>query len=389
MSTEIPITTMSFPTRIVAGPGALSRLADEARLLKAKRVLLVADRGVEAAGIAEKVRDVLTKGDLAHETYLGVSKNPIERDVLEGVDAFRKMNADLVIGLGGGAPLDVAKAIRLKVTHEEPLETFDDLKDGWARIRSDVPPFIAIPTTSGTGSEVGRSTVICLGADQHKVVIFSPHLLANVALCDANLTLGLPPHITAATGMDALTHCIEAYVAKGTHPFADMFALAGLARVGAHLVPAVEDGSNVRARHEMMLAAAMGAISFQKGLGACHSLAHPLSSVADVHHGLANSVMLPYVMAYNMEHTLQGYAYAGEAMGVKPVGSLEARAEGCRAKVISIIEQIGLPTKLSEIGVKPEHIERMVPQAMADACHPSNPRPLTAEAARNLYEAAM
>jgi alcohol dehydrogenase class IV len=389
MSTEIPITTMSFPTRIVAGPGALARLADEARLLKARRVLLVADRGVEAAGIAQKVRDALAQGDLPHETYLGVSKNPIERDVLEGVEAFKKMNADLIVGLGGGAPLDVAKAIRLKVTHEDPLETYDDLKDGWSRIRSDVPPMIAIPTTSGTGSEVGRSTVICLGADQHKVVIFSPYLLANVALCDANLTLGLPPHITAATGMDALTHCLEAYVAKGTHPFADMFGLAGLARCGAHMVTAVKEGSNVRARHEMMLAAAMGAISFQKGLGACHSLAHPLSSVADLHHGLANSLMLPHVMAYNMEHTIQPYAFAGEALGVKPAGTLEARAHACRNKVMALIAEMGLPTKLSEVGVRPEHIEKMVPQAMADACHPSNPRPLTTEAARNLYEAAM
>lgn len=388
-SSEIPIATMSFPTRMLVGPGALQKLPAEVRLLKASRVLIVADKGVEAAGIAQKVRDVLAQADLAHETYTGITKNPIERDVLEGVTAYNDMKADLVIGLGGGAPLDVAKAIRLKVTHELPLEAYDDLKGGYDLIQKNVPPMISIPTTSGTGSEVGRSTVICLGADQHKVVIFSPHLMPNVAICDAELTLGLPPHVTAATGMDALTHCLEAYVAKGTHPFADMYALAGLARIGAHLVAAVKDGSNVRARHEMMLAASMGAISFQKGLGACHSLAHPLSSVADLHHGLANSLMLPHVMGYNLEHTIQGYAVAGEALGVKPVGTLESRARACRDRVVELISDIALPTRLSDVGVKPEHLERMVPQAMADACHPSNPRPLTEDAARLLYEAAM
>lgn len=388
-TSDIPIATMSFPTRMLVGPGALQKLPAEVRLLKANRVLIVADKGVEAAGLAQKVRDVLAQAELAHETYTGITKNPIERDVLEGVTAYNDMKADLVIGLGGGAPLDVAKAIRLKVTHELPLEAYDDLKGGYDLIHKNVPPMISIPTTSGTGSEVGRSTVICLGADQHKVVIFSPHLMPNTAICDAELTLGLPPHVTAATGMDALTHCLEAYVAKGTHPFADMYALAGLARIGAHLVTAVKDGSNVRARHEMMLAASMGAISFQKGLGACHSLAHPLSSVADLHHGLANSLMLPHVMGYNMEHTIQGYAVAGEALGVKPVGTLEARARACRDRVVELIRDIALPTRLSEVGVTPEHVERMVPQAMADACHPSNPRVLTEDSARLLYEAAL
>jgi alcohol dehydrogenase class IV len=388
-SQDIPIAVMSFPTRMIVGPGALSKLPEEVRTLKGTRVLLVADRGVESAGLAERVRAVLSRADTPHETYLGVSKNPLERDVLDGVDAFRSMRADLIIGLGGGAPMDVAKAIRLKTTHALSLDAYDDLKNGGSLIHPDQPPMISIPTTAGTGSEVGRSSVICLGADQHKVVIFSPFMMPNVALCDAELTVDLPPQVTAATGMDALTHCLEAYVAKGTHPFADMFALAGLARIGAHLVTAVKEGRNLRARHEMMLAASMGAVSFQKGLGACHSLAHPLSAVADLHHGLANSIMLPHVMAYNMEHTIQGYAVAGEALGVRPVGSLEARARACLDRVKAIIGEIGLPMHLSDVGVKLEHIDRMVPQAMADACHPSNPRPLTEDAARRLYEVAM
>jgi 4-hydroxybutyrate dehydrogenase len=387
---DIPIAVMSFPTRMIVGPGSLSRVPDEVFGLKATRVLIVADKGVEAAGLAERLRAVLIGADIHNETYLGVSKNPTEKDVLEGVEAFRATGADIVIGIGGGAPLDVAKAIRLKVTHDRPLEDYDDLKNGWQLIGPNVPPMIAIPTTAGTGSEVGRSSVVCLGADMHKVIVFSPHLMANVAICDAELTLGLPPHVTAATGMDALTHCIEAYVAKGAHPFADMFALAGLARCGAHLVTAVQEGSNLRARHEMMLAASMGAVSFQKGLGACHALAHPLSAIADMHHGLANSIMLPHVIGYNLEHAAEKYAVAAEALGVKPNGkTVDQRARACLDRIKSIIRDIKLPTKLSDAGAKPEMIERMVPQALADASHPSNPRELTADAARRLYESAM
>src|SRR5215475_9934808 len=178
---EIPIAVMSFPTRMIVGPGSLSRVPDEVFGLKATRVMIVADRGVEAAGLSERLRGVLSGADIAHETYLGVSKNPTEKDVLDGVAVYRAAGADIVIGIGGGAPLDVAKAIRLKVTHDRPLEDYDDLKNGWQLIGPNVPPMIAIPTTAGTGSEVGRSSVICLGADQHKVIIFSPHLMANVA----------------------------------------------------------------------------------------------------------------------------------------------------------------------------------------------------------------
>jgi alcohol dehydrogenase class IV len=251
-----------------------------------------------------------------------------------------------------------------------------------------MPPMIAIPTTAGTGSEVGRSTVISLGPDGRKVVIFSPYLIPNVALADAELTIGLPPSVTAATGMDALTHCLEAYVSLGYHPFADTFALSGLSRCGGHLRTAVKNGTVVRARHEMMLAASMGAVAFQKGLGACHALAHPLSAIADLHHGLANSIMLPHVIAFNIEHAMRGYAIAGQALGAKAGADDAARARACLDEVRALIADIGLPTRLSAVGVKREMIDRMVPQAIEDACAASNPRPLTAEAARALYEAA-
>jgi alcohol dehydrogenase class IV len=390
MTTDLPIVEMSFPTRMVVGPGALSRLPREMARLDARRALIVTDRGVAGTGILRRLEETLQTGGLSSTAYLGVSKNPKEQDVLDGVETYRRVEADLVIGLGGGAPMDVAKAIRLKTTHDLPLEEYDDTKNGSDRIHANQPPMIAIPTTAGTGSEVGRSSVICLGSDQHKVVIFSPHMMPNVALCDPALTADLPPHVTAATGMDALTHCLEAYVCKGTHPFADMFALAGLARIGAHLLTAVRDGHDLRARQEMMLAASSGAVAFQKGLGACHALAHPLSSVADLHHGLANALMLPYVIRYNLQDqgARKRYATAGRALGVE-VDGVDAQAEACLQTIVAMRDACGLPAHLSEHGVTEEMIERMIPQALVDPCAPSNPVPLTEDAARRLYRAAL
>ena len=384
----IPIAVMSFPTRMLAGPGALDSLPDEVRSLGATRVLIVSDPGLQAAGIVDRVATVLDGGGIGHARYLGVSKNPIRQDVLAGVDAYHAAGASLIIGLGGGAAMDVAKAIRLKVTHPLRLEEYDDLKGGDQRISADQPPLIAIPTTAGTGSEVGRASVVCLGDDGRKVVIFSPHMMPNVALCDAELTVGLPPCVTAATGMDALAHAIEAYVVPGSHPFAEAFALASLARVGAFLQRAVEDGSDLRARHEMLLASSMGAIAFQKGLGGCHALAHPLSAVADLHHGLANALMLPRVIDFNMDVAEAGYANAGKALGAPGAGSGRAGAEACRAHIAKLIEACGLMKPLREAGVERDHFEPMIAQALEDPCMGGNPKPMTADEVRALYEAA-
>lgn len=389
MSVQIPIAEMSFPTRMVVGPGALSRLPHEMEKLGTKRALIVADAGVKAAGLVERVETVIAEGGLSGAVYLGVSKNPKEQDVLEGVDAFRQVGADVVIGLGGGAPMDVAKTIALKVTHELPLIEYDDLIGGDRKISAEQPPMIAIPTTAGTGSEVGRASVICLGDDGHKVVIFSPYMMPNVAICDAELTVGLPSHVTAATGMDALTHAMEAYVARGTHPYADLYALGALVRVGRYLVRAVRDGNDIEARHEMMVAASMAAISFQKGLGACHALAHPLSAVADLHHGLANAILLPHVIEYNLEAAPEAYAIAAHALGDNTTGTLALRARQAFNMVWSILEAIGSPRRLAPLGVKKPMIPTMVEQALVDAAASGNPRPLTEEGARKIYEAAM
>lgn len=383
MTESIPIAIMSFPTRMIAGPGALQHLPGEIATLGANHALVVADLGLQKIGLVDRVTAVLDAGGIGHTRYLGVSKNPKEKDVLDGVDAYHASGASMIIGLGGGAPMDVAKLIRLKVTHPLPLAEYDDTKDGSSKIHADQPPMIAIPTTAGTGSEVGRSGVVSLGPTGVKVVVFSPHMMPQVAIADAELTTGLPPSITAATGIDALTHAIEAYVCKGTHPFADTFALSAIARVGANLRTAVHEGTDLRARHEMMLAAAMGATSFQKGLGACHALAHPLSAICDLHHGLANAIMLPHVIRFNLDEARGRYERVAAALGV------DATAEACLSAVESLLDDIGSPRKLSAVGVSPDAIDAMVVQALEDACAPANPRRLTANAARAMYQAAM
>lgn len=384
----IPISTMSFPTKIIVGPGALAKLPEEISTLCAGqevRVLIVSDPGLVQAGLVQRVEAVLDAGKIGHARYLSLSKNPVENDVLEGLDAYHQSGASMIIGLGGGAPMDVAKAIRLKVTHPLPLAEYDDLKGGCEKITADQPPIITIPTTAGTGSEVGRSSVISLGADGVKVVIFSPFMMPEVAILDAELTTGLPPSITAATGIDALTHAIEAYVGVGTHPFADMFALAAIARVGSYLEIAVKDGKNLKARHEMLLAAAAGAISFQKTLGACHALAHPLSAVAGVHHGLANALMLPHVVGFNLEAATARYAAVDTALGGQGGGDQAQRAEHCKIAIEDLVTRLGLPRRLRDVGVKKSQFKKMVGQALEDACAPGNPRELTDKAARQLY----
>ena len=381
---------MSFPTRMLAGPGVLSRLPAELFTLGVHRCLVVSDFGLVQAGLVGRVRSVIEDADISTDVFAAVSKNPTEQDVLQGVQAFRAMRGEGIVAVGGGGPMDTAKAIALMATHDEPLAAYDDLIGGDAKIRGDLPPVVAVPTTAGTGSEVGRAGVIVVGkgAEARKVVIFSPRLLPRVALLDAELTVGLPPRMTAATGFDALTHALEAYVARGYHPFADLYALAGLARIAMHLPRVVEDPRNLQSRHEMLLAASMGAIAFQKGLGACHALAHPLSSIAGLHHGTANAVMLPHVIRYNLEAVPDRYATAGQALGARPLGPSDA-AEACLRQVDRLRARVGLPKRLSELGVTPDHIEAMIPQAVTDATAAQNPRLMTEQDARALYTVAL
>jgi 4-hydroxybutyrate dehydrogenase len=366
---------MSFPTRIVHGRGAVRELPAELKRAGARKVLLVTDKGILQAGLLRFVTPLLEQAGVPFTVFSEFDPNPTDADALKGMEAYRAGGADAVVAVGGGASLDMGKAIRLLAHHEPPLGRYDDAKGGDKYITDKQPPFLAVPTTAGTGSEVGRSTVLVI--DGTKVVIFSPHLLANAAILDPELTVGLPPFITAATGMDALTHNLEAYVAKGDHPLADAIALDGLRRIGQHLGRAVKNGKDIEAREQMLLGSAMGAIAFQKGLGACHSVAHALTPVAGTHHGLANSLMLPTVIQFNRSAAEERLATAAVVLGADPRMNAQERAHACAQIVDDLRAACGLPRKLSQAGVKREMIPRLVEKAMADACHQSNPRPCT------------
>src|SRR3954468_3579550 len=366
---------MSFPTRIVHGRGAIKELPAEIKRAGASRPLLVTDKGILQAGLLRFITPLLEQAGIRTQVFSEFEANPTDADAIRGIEAYRAAGADSVLGVGGGASLDMAKAIALLVNHPPPLAQYDDAKGGDVRITGQVPPILQVPTTAGTGSEVGRSTVLVI--DGTKTVIFSPALMAKAAILDPELTIGLPPFITAATGMDALTHNLEAYIAKGDHPLADAIAIDGLRRIAANLERAVRNGKDIEAREQMLLGSAFGAIAFQKGLGACHSVAHALTPVAGTHHGLANSLMLPAVINFNRMAAEARLADAAVALGADPRVSVQERAHLCAELIDDLRAACGLPRRLSQAGVKREMIPRLVEKALADACHQSNPRPCT------------
>jgi alcohol dehydrogenase class IV len=375
-------TIWSFPTRILFGVGAVREVGAEAARLGAKRALIVTDHGVVRAGMVAPVEVSLREAGVEPAVFDGVLGNPVEKNVHDGVAAFRAAKADLVVAVGGGSPLDVGKLVRLAVKHDKPLVEYDDSTGGDRHITADMPPMLAIPTTAGTGSEVGRSGVVTLDVNKRKTVIFSPHLMANAAILDPEMTRSMPAFVTAATGFDALTHCIEAYVSKGDHPMADGIALEGIRLVAANLERAVTHGDDLDARGGMMKAAMMGAVAFQKGLGACHSLAHPLSSECGLHHGLANALGLPAVVEFNEPAVGKRLAAVATLLGG------EASARGCAAALRELRARIRLPSGLKEAGVPHEKLDVLADLAMQDACHTLNPRTCTRDDLRRLYEAS-
>ncbi|MBI4553493.1 MAG: iron-containing alcohol dehydrogenase [Candidatus Latescibacteria bacterium] len=381
----------SFPTRIVFGPGAIGALGGVVQEFTIRRPLVVTDRGVAQAGLLDRVVAGLEASGAVCAVFDGVDPNPTEENVAAGISRYREHGCDGIVAVGGGSPLDAGKAIRLKTTHDRPLAEYDDFKDGARWVRPDLPPMIAIPTTAGTGSEVGRSAVIVLKETDRKTVIFSPYLMPTVAVCDPELTRRLPKGLTAATGADALTHNIEAYLATGYHPLCDGIALHGTALASRYLPRAVASGEDdLEARTQMMMAAIMGATAFQKGLGATHSLAHPLSSVAGLHHGLANAILLPHVLRFNAEVAADRLRDLAAAMAIDVSGRSpqEAAADAIHA-IQSLFRGIGIPVRLSEAGVTAAIIPALVAKAMQDGCHLSNPRPCSAKDFQSLYEAAL
>jgi 4-hydroxybutyrate dehydrogenase len=373
--------TWSFPTTVVFGNGAIATLGDHIKRIGATRALVVCDPGVVKAGIAERVKKVLEGAGIPALVFDHVDPNPIEPNVVEGVAAFKAHQADVIVSVGGGSPLDVGKLVALKVTHDRPLNEYDDATGGDKLITSNIPPIINVPTTAGTGSEVGRSGVVTLKATGRKTVIFSPYLMAKAAILDPELTVSMPPRVTAATGFDALTHCIEAYLSLGDHPMADGIALSGIELCAKHLPRAVEAGADLVARGAMMKAAMMGAVAFQKGLGVCHSLAHPLSSEKNLHHGLANALCLPAVCDFN------NAAVPDRIERVRRL--VDVNATSLSNALRALREKIGLPNGLSAEGVTKADIPKLADKAMEDACKALNPRPVTRDDIVKLYELSL
>ncbi len=388
----------NFPTRIQFGAGAIRELGGALEQAGVKRPLIVTDRGLAPLSPVTETRERLQREGLEAHVFSGVWGNPVKSQVTAGVEAFRAHGADSIVGLGGGAAIDVAKAILLMVHHPGDLFDYEDEKPGALPIDRELPYWVSVPTTAGTGSEVGRSTVISDDETHVKKIIFSPRLLAQRVFLDPELTLGLPAAITASTGMDALTHLVEAYIAKGFQPLCDGIALAGVRLVSQGLVRAVElaqriehgekallsSPEHVEARGQMLNAATMGGVAFQKGLGATHSLAHALSTVCDLHHGLANGIAIPYVMSFNS-------SVAGERLAdlARMVGAAEPSARGFVVWLEELRQKIGIPRDLRAVGVGDEHMDRLVAVAVADACHPNNPRPVTEADFRALFRQAL
>jgi alcohol dehydrogenase class IV len=375
------ITNFSFPTAIRFGAGARKLVAQHLEDQGLKRPLIVTDKALAALPVLAEFKSHLQGLEVA--VFGGVFGNPTCSQVMDGAAAFKAHGADCVIGFGGGATLDVAKIVGVAATHEGDILEYVWDHPKVRDITHPLPYFVALPTTSGTGSEVGRSSVVSENDTHLKRVVFSPKILAKCVFADPELTLGLPPHVTAATGMDALTHNIESYLSPAYHPLCDGIALEGTRIAAAALLQAVKEPTHLQARSDMMMASMMGAIAFQKDLGAVHSCAHALGAVCDLHHGLANALMIDTVLAWNYEAAPAKFDELAHVCNVP--GGGRAFVPWLKALKTSI----GISGPLSAHGVKAEQIPRLVEIATADICHQTNPRPCNAGDFERLFQAAL
>ena len=380
------ISKFSFPTTIHFGPGARRLVAEHLKSVGVSRPLVVTDKGVAALPMLGEFQSHLGGLDVA--VFSGVWGNPTASQAMAGAAAARAHRADAIIGFGGGAALDVAKAVALMAVHEGPV-----LEYAWdhPQVRpmiNPLPHFVALPTTAGTGSEVGRSSVISDDTTHVKKILFSPLLLAKAVFADPELTLGLPGPVTAATGLDALTHNVESYLSPAYHPLCDGIALEG-ARIAARALPlAVKEPGNLAARSDMLMASMMGAIAFQKDLGAVHSCAHALGTVVDMHHGLANGVMIDHVMRFNLPAATDKMAELARVCGATS-NQGEAGARDFITWLAELKASLNIPATLTPLGVKPEHLPKLVDVAIADGCHVTNPRPCMRADFDALFRAAL
>ncbi|MEX1167597.1 MAG: iron-containing alcohol dehydrogenase [Hydrogenophaga sp.] len=373
-----------YITNILIDFGALAQLQAECERVGMKKPLIVTDAGVKAAGLLAKCEAALPS--LGHAVFSETPSNPTEAAVRAAVAVYKDQGCDGLIALGGGSAIDCAKGVAIASAHEGPLKTFATIEGGSPKITDRVPPLIAVPTTAGTGSEVARGAIVIVD-DGRKLGFHSWHLVPKAALLDPELTLGLPPLLTAATGMDAIAHCMETFMAPPFNPPADGIALDGLARGWAHIERATNDGSDREARLNMMSASMQGAMAFQKGLGCVHSLSHSLGGVNPrLHHGTLNAMFLPAVIRFNAEaesmHKERRLERMAHAMGLLSGAEVPDAITAMNAR-------LGLPTGLAAMGVTPDMFDKVIEGAMADHCHKTNPRIATPEEYRAMLQAAM
>ncbi|GIL02729.1 MAG: alcohol dehydrogenase [Alphaproteobacteria bacterium] len=380
----VPTANWSYPTSIRFGAGRIAELADACRAAGISRPLLVTDRGLASLPITARALDLLEAAGLGRALFAEVDPNPNDGNLAAGVAAFRAGGHDGVVAFGGGSGLDLGKLVAFMAGQSRPVWDFEDIGDWWTRAdASAIAPVVAVPTTAGTGSEVGRAGVVTNSATHVKKIIFHPKMLPAVTICDPELTVGMPKAITVGTGMDALAHCLEAYCAPFYHPMSAGIALEGMRLVKENLPRVAADGADLEARAHMMSAAAMGAVAFQKGLGAIHSLSHPVGALYNTHHGMTNGVVMPMVLKFNRP------AIAGRIAAAAAYLGIAGGFDGFLDFVVRLRAELGVPAKLSAMGVGRDRIDEMVAMALQDPTAGGNPVKLTPENTRALFEACI
>jgi alcohol dehydrogenase len=379
-----PKANWNYPTAMRFGAGRIAELAEACRNSGMTRPLLVTDPFLATQPMTQRALDSLKGAGLGAALFSAIKPNPVESNIAAGLEAMRGGGHDGVVAFGGGSALDAGKVIAFMAGQIRPMWDFEDIGDWWTRADpAGIAPVVAVPTTAGTGSEVGRAGVITQEATHTKKVIFHPLMMPKVTICDPELTVGMPAHITAGTGLDALAHCLEAYCAPSYHPMAEGIAVEGMRLVKEYLPRAYRDGTDIEARAHMMSAAAMGATAFQKGLGAIHALSHPLGALYDTHHGLTNAVFMPYVLVYNREAVTPKIERLAAYLGLEP------RFEAFLDWVLALRAELGVPHTLEGLKVGSERFDLMAGMAPDDPTAGGNPVPITRESARRLYENAL